>query len=225
MLGSRQLIIDGETKAYRGVILSPHNRGFRGPIERCVSKIKESDFPASKISLFFRHQDCSWSPVGGTSDFLVTGMIEWRLKWKPPKSLGLQTKPKKIPAPKFNPQKIPWRISEPLKFQESINLYNTKNTPPPPPAKRKKNSHLYRVTQNNTCQNVPTQKKSQNGKFQTKKNPSIIPVAWNPEYPPGSWSKISWRDMTTSSVEIPTRLVRQHFFKIKYDFSFHAQKF
>ena len=138
MLGSRQLIIDGETKAYRGVILSPHNRGFRGPIERCVSKIKASDFPASKISLFFRHQDCSWSPVGGTSDFLVTGMIEWRLKSKPPKSLGLQTKPKKIPAPKFNPQKIPWRISEPLKFQESINLYNTKNTPPPLPPKEKK---------------------------------------------------------------------------------------
>ena len=142
MLGSRQLIIDGETKAYRGrttVILSPHNRGFRGPIERCVSKIKASDFPSCKISLFFRHQDCSWSAVGGTSDFLVTGMIEWRLKSKPPKSLGLQTKPQKIPAPKFNPQKIPWRISEPLKFHGSINLYNPKNTPPPPKKKRKKN--------------------------------------------------------------------------------------
>ena len=143
MLGSRQLIIDGETKAYRGVILSPHNRGFRGPIERCVSKIKASDFPASKISLFFRHQDCSWSPVGGTSDLLVTGMIEWRLKSKPPKSLGLQTKPKKIPAPKFSPQKIPWRISEPLKFQESINLYNTKNSPPPPPPPKEKKIPTY----------------------------------------------------------------------------------
>ena len=160
MLGSRKLIIDGETKAYRGrttVILSPHNRGFRGAIERCVSKIKASDFPSCKISLFFRHQDCSWSAVGGTSDFLVTGMIEWRLKSKPPKSLGLQTKPQKIPAPKFNPQKIPWRISEPLKFHGSINLYNTKNTPPPPHKKKKrKKSYLYRVTQNNTCQNVPT---------------------------------------------------------------------
>ena len=142
MLGSRQLIIDGETKAYRGrttVFLSPHNRGFRGPIERCVSKIKASDFPSCKISLFFRHQDCSWSAVGGTSDFLVTGMIEWRLKSKPPKSLGLQTKPQKIPAPKFNPQKIPWRISEPLKFHGSINLYNTKNTP----QKKKKKNPTY----------------------------------------------------------------------------------
>ena len=91
------------------------------------------------------------------------------VKSKPPKSLGLQTKPKKIPAPKFNPQKIPWRISEPLKFQESINLYNTKNTPPPPPAKRKKNSYLYRVTQNNTCQNVPTQKKIPKSKISNQK--------------------------------------------------------
>ena len=146
MLGSRKLIIDGETKAYRGrttVILSPHNRGFRGAIERCVSKIKASDFPSCKISLFFRHQDCSWSAVGGTSDFLVTGMIEWRLKSKPPKSLGLQTKPQKIPAPKFNPQKIPWRISEPLKFHGSINLYNTKNTPPPQKKKKKKKNPTY----------------------------------------------------------------------------------
>ena len=29
----------------------------------------------------------------------------------PPKSVGLQTKPKKIPGPKFKPQKIPCRIS------------------------------------------------------------------------------------------------------------------
>ena len=198
MLGSRQLIIDGETKAYRGrttVILSPHNRGFRGPIERCVSKIKASDFPSCKISLFFRHQDCSWSAVGGTSDFLVTGMIEWRLKSKPPKSLGLQTKPQKIPVPKFNPQKIPWRISEPLKFQDSINLYNTKNTPHPPPPKKKEKekSYLYRVTQNNTCQNVPTQKNPEIENFKPKKilrsSPSLeirsTPLGAGPKSPEG----------------------------------------
>ena len=33
--------------------------------------------------------------------------------------------------------------------------------------------------------NFCTQKKSRNRKFQTQKNPSIIPVTWNPEYPPG----------------------------------------
>ena len=32
--------------------------------------------------------------------------------------------------------------------------------------------------------NFHTQKKSRNRKFQTHKNPSIIPVTWNPEYPP-----------------------------------------
>ena len=50
---------------------------------------------------------------GGYSGFQVTGMIEWGQKSKPQKSLGLQTKPKKIPGPKFNPQKIQCRISEP----------------------------------------------------------------------------------------------------------------
>ena len=32
--------------------------------------------------------------------------------------------------------------------------------------------------------NFRTQKKSRNRKFQTQNNPSIIPVTWNPEYPP-----------------------------------------
>ena len=32
-------------------------------------------------------------------------------------------------------------------------------------------------------------KKSRNRKFQTQQNPSIIPVTWNPEYPPGATSK------------------------------------
>ena len=27
--------------------------------------------------------------------------------------IGGKSKPKKMPGPKFNPQKIPWRISEP----------------------------------------------------------------------------------------------------------------
>ena len=39
----------------------------------------------------------------GYSGFQVTGMIEW----------GQKSKPKKIPGPKFIPQKIPCRISEP----------------------------------------------------------------------------------------------------------------
>ena len=42
---------------------------------------------------------------------------------------------------------------------------------------------INQATQKNTCQNFPIQKKSRNQKFQTPKNPSIIPVTWNPDLP------------------------------------------
>ena len=48
---------------------------------------------------------------GGYSGFQVTGIIEW----------GQKSEPKKIPGPKLNPPKIQCKISEPYKFQESIN--------------------------------------------------------------------------------------------------------
>ena len=48
----------------------------------------------------------SWGPGRGYSWFQVTEMVEW----------GKKSKPKKIPGPKVNPQKILCRISEPLKF-------------------------------------------------------------------------------------------------------------
>ena len=35
--------------------------------------------------------------------------------------------PTKIPGPKFNPQQMPFPISAPKKFPESIKWYNTKN--------------------------------------------------------------------------------------------------
>lgn len=44
---------------------------------------------------------------GGYSGFSVTGMIELRQNQNPPKFLGLQTKPKKGPGPKFNPTPPP----------------------------------------------------------------------------------------------------------------------
>ena len=49
----------------------------------------------------------------GTPDFKWRG---WSIRGKsqnPKKSLGLPTKPKKLPGPNINPQKIPCRISEP----------------------------------------------------------------------------------------------------------------
>ena len=41
----------------------------------------------------------------GYSRFQVTGMIEWGKNQNPKKSLGLQTKPKKIAGPKLLPKK------------------------------------------------------------------------------------------------------------------------
>ena len=52
---------------------------------------------------------------GDTQDF------KWReIEW------GQKLKPKRIPAPKINPQKMPCQISEPLEFPEGIKWYNTK---------------------------------------------------------------------------------------------------
>ena len=43
---------------------------------------------------------------------------------------------------------------------------------------------LNQATPKNTCQ-IFLPKKSRNQKFQTQKNLSIIPITWNPGYPPG----------------------------------------
>ena len=44
----------------------------------------------------------------GYSGFQVTGMVEWRQKSKPQKnSIGLPTKPMKIPGPKISPNPPP----------------------------------------------------------------------------------------------------------------------
>jgi len=56
-------------------------------------------------------------------------MIEWEQKSKPKKSLGLPTKPPKIPGPKITPQKIPCRISELKNFQKGLSdITRKKNT-------------------------------------------------------------------------------------------------
>ena len=70
----------------------------------------------------------------------MTGIIERKKKSTPPlKFLGLQTKPKELPGPKFNPQKTP--VPSHKNFQEALNditimnlqivfsLFNTQNNP------------------------------------------------------------------------------------------------
>ena len=117
---------------------------------------------------------------GGNSRFQVTGMIEWRQK----------SKPKKIPGPKFNLPKIPRRISEPLKYPEELHSQDTRGsdagtiTNVQIVLNTQKNPYLNQPTQKNTCQNFSTPKKPEIENFTPYKNPSIIPVTWNLEYPP-----------------------------------------
>ena len=73
------------------------------------------------------------------------------------KSLGLQTKPQKIPGPKFNPKKSQFpnhkisRGTMPPGYTGTIkNLQIVLNTPKYP--------YLNQATQKNTCQNFPTSK-------------------------------------------------------------------
>ena len=131
---------------------------------------------------------------GGYSGFQVTGMIEWIEK----------SRPKKISGPKIDPQKNPMPILWPLKVPERGNAITQRKT------LEIEHSCLfihhtiwiypfpYLIlfnTPKNPYSNQATQakfsypKKSRNRKFQTQKNPSIIPVTWNPEYPP--WASMS----------------------------------
>ena len=59
---------------------------------------------------------------GGTYfGFQVTGMIEWGKNQHPTKSLGFQTKPKKLHGPKFSPQKSHAEFSSHKNFQKALN--------------------------------------------------------------------------------------------------------
>ena len=52
--------------------------------------------------------------------------------------------------------------------------------PPPPP----KFPPLNQANQKKIVAKISLPQKSRNGKFQTPKNRSVIPVTWNPEYSP-----------------------------------------
>ena len=72
----------------------------------------------------------------GYSGVQVTWMIGWGKNQNPLKSLGLQTKPKALPEPKFNQQKD--LVPSHKNFQEALNditirnleiVLNTQNNP------------------------------------------------------------------------------------------------
>ena len=117
---------------------------------------------------------------GGSPDFKWQVWSNGGKNQNPKKSLGLQTEPRKMPGPKFNPKIIPCRISEPQKFiytWELSRIFRLFWI-------RKKNPFLNQATPKNTCQNFPPHKNRELENVEPQKNPSITPVTWNPEYPP-----------------------------------------
>ena len=128
-------------------------------------------------------------------------MIEWSQKSRPQKIPRASSKTQKNPWTKNWPPKNPMPILWPLKVPERGNAITQRKTleiehsclfihhtiwiyPSP---------HLILF---NTPKKILTQiklpkfsypQKFRNWKFQTQKNPSIIPVTWNPKYPP--WGK------------------------------------
>ena len=57
----------------------------------------------------------------------------------------------------------------------------TVESPPPPPPQF---PPLNQASQKKILAKISLPQKSRNGKFQTPKNRSVIPVTWNPEYSP-----------------------------------------
>ena len=104
-------------------------------------------------------------------EFQVTGMIEWRQKLKPQKIPGLKFNPPKNPMSNFRAIKISRGTMWPGHVGTITNLKIVLKT-------------QNQATQKNTYQTFFHPPKSRHRKFQTQKNPSIIPVTWNPEYPP-----------------------------------------
>ena len=116
------------------------------------------------------HLNCSPPPGGGG-----TGMIKW----------GQKSNPKKFLNQNLTPQKSHAEFPSHKNFQRNYaagmrgNYHEASDC-----SEYQKKSFLKSSYPKNTCRNFPNQKKSQNCKFQTPKNPSINTVTWNQEYPP-----------------------------------------
>ena len=110
----------------------------------------------------------------------MTGIIERKKNRTPQKFLGLQTKPKEFPGPKFNPQKNP--VPSHKNFQEALNditimnlqiVFNTQNNPYLNQTAQKILAKIFLSKQ------IPKSKIS-------KRNPLIIPVRLDIESIPPS---------------------------------------
>ena len=89
--------------------------------------------------------------------------------------------PKKSLDQNLTPKKSLAEFPSHKNLQKTLNYITRKtetlvlNTP--------KNTYLNQATPRKYLPKFSYPKKSRNRKFQTPKNPSIIPVTWNPEYP------------------------------------------
>ena len=110
----------------------------------------------------------------------MTGIIERKKNRTPQKFLGLQTKPKELPGPKFNPQKNP--VPSHKNFREALNditimnlqiVFNTQNNPYLNQTAQKILAKIFLSKQ------IPKSKIS-------KRNPLIIPVRLDIESIPPS---------------------------------------
>ena len=135
-------------------------------------------------------------PKGGTWGFKWQGWSNGAKSRAPQKSLGLPAKPQKIPGPKINPQKNPMPILWSLKVPQRGNaicrtmqhyrFFLIPKKLPTHTATHKKILAKFSYPKNPRIEN-----------FKPKKNPLIIPVTWNPEYPPGPRANILPQKATT----------------------------
>ena len=149
--------------------------------------------PPSNTLEFFT-LECS--PMGGIPDFKCSGWLNGGKNLNPKKLLGLPTKPKKISGPKLT-HKISHAKFPSLEKSHTMPLrirgchHKSSDCFEYPQRSLLKSSHSQKI-----LYKFPYPKKSKNRRSQTQRSPSIIPVTWNPEYPPppppGSVAKDGW---------------------------------
>ena len=121
-----------------------------------------------------------WRTGGaGTPQFKWQGLSNGKKINPPLKFLGLQTKPKELPGPKFNPQKAP--VPSHKKFPRSVKWHNYHESSDC--FQYPKQSLLKSNCPKNTCQNFPTQTNPEIENFQKKSFDHPCPAGYR-EYSP-----------------------------------------
>ena len=156
--------------------LSPYSLKYRETNRTLLIKLR---FCSRKISTKSREgkRDLRCGIVsdvlarGSTPDFRWRGWSNGGKNQNPKNSLGLQTKPQKIPGPT---EKLNWPQKDPLpNFRRITRLGYTGTT-----------TNLQCFEHPKYICQIFLPQKTRNLKVQTQKTPCIIRINWNPEYPP-----------------------------------------